>query len=228
VPLEVIGEAIKRVPAKKFISIYEKALGPERLARIKGKRTVTNKSRLERERAVARPCDAGTIQVMADPKVAQWRQRGAVYCWRYCDNRKNYPGWNLTADSQACESLVQLLDLMLAGKYSSQAAIPISPPTEKALQAVNGPERWMSASEMTLHYPKSKVEPGHWSLKSNEGRIAITLGEARLNELRSGVVDVSQGRGDWAAPNDDDEIDDAQLLYFWPLKWARGSRAYGR
>jgi hypothetical protein len=35
VPLEVIGEAIKRVPAKKFIAIYEKALGPEKLAKRK-------------------------------------------------------------------------------------------------------------------------------------------------------------------------------------------------
>jgi hypothetical protein len=36
VPLEVIGQAIKRVPAKKFIEIYEKALGPEKLAKHKG------------------------------------------------------------------------------------------------------------------------------------------------------------------------------------------------
>jgi hypothetical protein len=33
VPLEVIGEAIRRVPAKKYIAMYEKALGPERLAK---------------------------------------------------------------------------------------------------------------------------------------------------------------------------------------------------
>jgi hypothetical protein len=38
VPLEVIGEAIKRVPAKKFIAIYEKALGSERLAKRAGKK----------------------------------------------------------------------------------------------------------------------------------------------------------------------------------------------
>jgi hypothetical protein len=36
VPLEVIGEAIKRVPAKKYIAMYEKMLGPERLAKISG------------------------------------------------------------------------------------------------------------------------------------------------------------------------------------------------
>jgi hypothetical protein len=38
VPLEVIGEAIKRVPAKKYIAMYEKALGPERLAKRKTKK----------------------------------------------------------------------------------------------------------------------------------------------------------------------------------------------
>jgi hypothetical protein len=38
VPLEVIGEAIKRVPAKKYIAMYEKMLGPARLAKRKSKR----------------------------------------------------------------------------------------------------------------------------------------------------------------------------------------------
>jgi hypothetical protein len=37
VPLEVIGQAIKRVPAKKYIALYEKMLGPQRLAKRKKK-----------------------------------------------------------------------------------------------------------------------------------------------------------------------------------------------
>ena len=37
VPLEVVGAAIKRVPAKKYIALYEKMLGPERLAKRKKK-----------------------------------------------------------------------------------------------------------------------------------------------------------------------------------------------
>lgn len=48
VPLELIGRAIKRVTAKKYIAMYEKALGPERLAKRKSgtnkkKTTVTKK-----------------------------------------------------------------------------------------------------------------------------------------------------------------------------------------
>ena len=39
VPLEVVGAAIKRVPAKKYIALYEKLLGPERLAKITKKST---------------------------------------------------------------------------------------------------------------------------------------------------------------------------------------------
>ena len=37
VPLEVVGAAIKRVPAKQYIALYEKMLGPERLAQRKKK-----------------------------------------------------------------------------------------------------------------------------------------------------------------------------------------------
>ena len=37
VPLEVIGQAIKRVPAKQYIALYEKMLGPQRLAKRKKK-----------------------------------------------------------------------------------------------------------------------------------------------------------------------------------------------
>lgn len=37
VPLDVIGEAIRRVPAKKYIAMYEKALGPQRLAKHQAK-----------------------------------------------------------------------------------------------------------------------------------------------------------------------------------------------
>jgi hypothetical protein len=95
------------------------------------------------------------------------------------------------------------------------------------LRVVNGPDHWLSASELTLQHPKTKIEPGQWTLVSNNGRVAITLGVERLQDVREGVTDIANGTGDWAAPNDDDTIDDAQMLFFWPLKWARGARPGG-
>jgi len=164
---------------------------------------------------------------MSDPFVAKWRQRGTVYLWRYTRSPKAYHGWNLSADPHGCESLLALLDLMIASPYSSRATIRISSPTSEALSAVNGPERWLSASELNLHHPKFKSEARHWHLTSSVNRVVLTLGLERLQEVRRGVVDVANGTGDWAAQNDDDAIDDAQVLFFWPLVWARASRAYG-
>ena len=50
VPLEVIGQAIKRVPARKYIAIYEKMLGAERLAKASRKAQNTKQKAQSRTR----------------------------------------------------------------------------------------------------------------------------------------------------------------------------------
>jgi len=55
VPLEVIGEAIRRVPAKKFIALYEQALGSERLALIgKKAESAKHKAQITKKKAPGR------------------------------------------------------------------------------------------------------------------------------------------------------------------------------
>lgn len=157
---------------------------------------------------------------MSDPKVAKWKQRGEVYCWRY-RGASNYPGWNFSADQEGCASLREVLDLMISSPYSSKAIIRIARPTASVLAAVKGPDHWSSATELQLSHPKFTVEASHWSLTSKDGQVAVTIGVSGLKEIREGVNDVSQGQGDWAAPNDDEEIEDSQLIYFWPLVWRR-------
>ena len=124
--------------------------------------------------------------------------------------------------------MLELLDLMIKSQYSSQATIRIAPATPTALWAVNGPSKLTNATELTFRHAKTKVGPAHWTLVANTARIVITLGTERLNEVRSGIMDVLQGRGDWAAPNDDEVIDEKQLWYFWPLVSARGVQTLER
>jgi hypothetical protein len=164
------------------------------------------------------------VGAMSNPLVTRWKQEGQVYCWRYRDRPRRYPGWNISADARGCQSCVALLDLLLSNQWSSQATIVITSPTAQALQAVNGPAGWSSATGLDLIYPGAKVAPAHWRLRSSQGHVAITLGESRLREIQNGMVDIAQGRGDWGAPNDDEDIESDQLLYFWPLVWARGPR----
>ncbi len=67
VPLEVIGQAIKRMPAKKYIAIYEQALGPERLAKHHAKAKAksspaTRKKTTKKKNAAAKPAKSRTAR----------------------------------------------------------------------------------------------------------------------------------------------------------------------
>lgn len=153
---------------------------------------------------------------MSDPQVDKWKQTGTVYCWRYRDNARNYPGWNIAADKEGCAELLSLIDLMEAAPYSSSKTIRLTPPTDDVLSVPNnrlGEARWTAARSLSLRYPKGKVEPDHWDLEREGDTLTLSIGEAKLRELRSGVEDMMAGEGDWGIGESDEEI-----LFFW---WVR-------
>lgn len=90
---------------------------------------------------------------MGDPQVAKWMQRGEVYLWHYKECTRNYPGWNLTADDQACDSLLRLCDLMRSARWSSSATLTVSRPTPGILSVPDnrgGAARWYAPKLLRL------------------------------------------------------------------------------
>ncbi len=160
---------------------------------------------------------------MADPSVKRWRQSGKVYLWRYRDNSRNYPGWNMTTDVAGCSSLLELLDLIDAARWSCTAAIRVSRPTPEILNMVGnmaGAARWSSRGTFVLRVPKGKVTEDHWDVRVDARTVTLTLGVARLPEFRQAVIDLQQGEGDFGlGPPDESDLHDAafdrQCLSFW-------------
>ena len=66
---------------------------------------------------------------MADTTVAKWKQNGKIFLWTYLENKKNYPGWQFSADLVGANSLLQLFDKMTNANWSSFKDIYISKPT---------------------------------------------------------------------------------------------------
>lgn len=153
---------------------------------------------------------------MSDPQVDKWKQAGTVACWRYRDNARSYPGWHIAADREACVALLSLIDLMEAAPFSSSSSIRLTAPTEHILSVPNnrrGAGRWTAVRSLSLRYPKGTVNPDHWELERDGDRLMLSVGEAKLRELRSGVEDMMVGKGDWGIGESDEE-----MLSFW---WVR-------
>jgi hypothetical protein len=135
---------------------------------------------------------------MSDPHVDRWRQKGRVSAWKH---KQRHVDWNITADADGCEALLDLLGRMKNGSWPSQKVITLCESRRTASGVPEFPATF--ASELVLKYPKSAGADDYWSLEETESGLKIILGLYRLEQLCAAVADIRDGGGDYSIGNDD-------------------------
>ena len=154
---------------------------------------------------------------MSDPNVDKWRQKGRFYLWTYKENTKNYPGWHMTVDSIGATALLELFELMSSAKYSAIAKLQVSEPDKDILKVPNnknGAAKWSSVPQLKIKYPKDQCSDNHWVLNKNNGEFTLELGKNKLEEIKKGILDISNQEGDYAIGPDNDQFE-YECLWFW-------------
>lgn len=139
--------------------------------------------------------------------------KGKIYIWKYLENSRNYPGWNITADKIGGENLLELIDLMKTCKWSSKKSIQTIEPSNNQLNVPhnrNGRAEWKSARNLTLNL-KKEIEPDFWEVIDNENDIEIILGKNSLLKLENSIRRILNNDGDFTISDNDEE----NILYFW-------------
>lgn len=137
---------------------------------------------------------------MGDPQVERWRQQGRVYMWK----NWHQPGepWNLTADGEGCDALLELLDLMNRGKEPSKKTLVLGKPERPP--DFGGERPFFAARQVTIKYPKGAVNDDHWQLREAGPSLVLVIGRSRLEELRTAIAALQGGsRGDDAIGSED-------------------------
>ena len=153
---------------------------------------------------------------MSDPAVQKWRQRGRIFLWRYHEGRTNYPGWHLTADEVGSQSLLDLLELFQAARWSCQMLVRTTVPDASVLRVPNnrgGAARVDAATTLSLKFPKGKVDDEHWLLDQESQDVQLVLGAQKLRDLTCGVQAFRRGEDDFAISGSQIKNDDC--LWFW-------------
>jgi hypothetical protein len=153
---------------------------------------------------------------------AKWRQRGAVYVWRF-DRSRNCPGWHLAADSAGASSLAELLDLFGLSVHPARAWIVVSPPGPPELAVPNnvgGRAEAPSRLEMCF-LPGSNAAATLWEAEELPSVLRFRFGATRLGELRAGIAAIRSGRGDFSVGG---PARDARLWFWWRAAAADGGR----
>jgi hypothetical protein len=141
---------------------------------------------------------------MGDPQVERWQQRGTIFMWQ--DKNPSYPEWNITADDNACDALLDLFDRMENGLYSSKKELRLTVPVKTA----HALRPFRTGTHLTIKYPKGRIEDDHWVLEQNGQRLVLNVGLERLRELRDAIVDMKEGGGDYLIGGDQ-----ARMWIWW-------------
>ncbi len=153
---------------------------------------------------------------MADLSVEGWKQAGDLWLWRYRQNTRNYPGWNLAADQLGWESLLDLLGRMAASPWACRRSIAVSRPTARILAVPNNPGEGLESPPcLRLEVPRGSVGDRHWRLEAGPRRVALEVGPSKLDELRAAVGSMPSTGGDYAIGSDDRTAWKETSLWLW-------------
>ena len=137
---------------------------------------------------------------------------GSVSLWRYVENERNYPGWNLSADLRGVASLLSILsELQAAGGHRT---VPITPPTLSTLAVPNnrsGKAKYVVPTKWRLHYLRTDEGADAWTFSFEQEVAILALGRNRMLKLIAGIAGLTQGVGDFSIGGSNK----LETLWFW-------------
>ena len=155
----------------------------------------------------------------------KYLQNIEAWCWRYKENRRNYPGLHFTAKPVACDSLVACVHQLRREGNGAHRTIPLRHLKPEDEAKVSGGQEYdcFSRLRITLHGESDALL--QMSFRIEDGSVHLDFTERFLSEFERGLSDVKSGAGDYSIKPREDrragqrlgELDRAsECLWFWP------------
>lgn len=140
-----------------------------------------------------------------------WKQTGSLSLWRYEENRRNFPGWHLTADAVGCASLLALLDALAADGGGGSRTLVIQAPTPVMLAVPNNrSSACRSPSRLRLSL---SATPSEWCFPESLEPAALTFGPDWLPQLQRAIEGIPRGEVDYSLGRSDGG--NLRLWFWW-------------
>lgn len=153
-----------------------------------------------------------------------------IWCWRYLENTRNYPGVNLTATTEGCDALLRVLELIEKEGPGSKRTIPLRQLRPEDEAKVSGGQRYRDFKRLRLCLVDSTPDFRQLCVSYDNDTVTVETVSQKLDLLRESVAEVRRGFGDFGIGPDTTrkEIsgprDEAsETLMFWPCfgHWQR-------
>ena len=149
--------------------------------------------------------------------VAEWRQEGRIFVWRYPKHNKRAGEWHFTGDPAGCRSIRNLIDRM-AGGSACHRTLRLEQVTSAISAVPNFGEP--KADRFTSMRMAFEPDAGDLTMEQDGDRLILTFGNKRIRALRAAFTEVEVGMGDFGITTSNDRK--AKSWWFWWMPWSAG------
>lgn len=113
-----------------------------------------------------------------------WKQRGSIIFWKYLENSRNYPDWNLSLCPIAQKSLTDLIQRLVGGTEQCKRTIAVEFPPCSVLKVPNnqaGSGNVSSPKKICLFYDPHLVDC--WDIDHREDAVIWQIGRVHALAL---------------------------------------------
>lgn len=148
------------------------------------------------------------------PGVDEWVQEGRLYVWRYKQARRNWRGWQFTADPAGCRSVRNLLDRMRGGAPCHRT-LNLETVTNEILSVPNyGGAIAGGFGRLRVVY---RPEFDDLQIEPDGEKLVMTIGERRIGKLSAAFAEVEVGMGDFGIDASDDRKMPSWMFWWMPV-----------
>lgn len=140
------------------------------------------------------------------------KSRALIFLWRYRENRKNYPGYHLTANLEGCIQLLEILDVHERARETVRTKVSLSAVTPKILSVpANTPGNATSVSLATWELiTQPEYSPEYFLFDESHPTCRLQLSKNQAGCISDGIKDIQVGKGDYCIGGKGDHV-----LWFW-------------
>ena len=134
---------------------------------------------------------------MAGPR---WRQKGTVCLWRFSPHG-GWSAWQMAADKEACDAIIELLNIMraVAAREAVAGTMAVSKPSSSL---IDGVRRGYRRPIETVSLFQIRTEPDypadHWIMSLDESTLTLAIGSGYFSKLEKSMEEIRDGPGDFS------------------------------
>ena len=118
--------------------------------------------------------------------------------WKYSQNTRNYPGVHLMATSQACDALLESLEIIQCQDNRNPSKFSVKGLDLTRERMISGGLRFQNFTHLALHYRPVSPELQQMCVSEIGDETLIETTKMTIEALRLGIEEMKRGNGDFS------------------------------